>query len=35
MLDFLVNNATTIGGIGGGGIVLYILKKIPNDSICK
>lgn len=23
-----------IGGIGSGGIVLYILKKIPNESIC-
>ena len=34
MLDFLVSNATTIGGIGGGGIVLYVLKKIPNESIC-
>ena len=34
MLDFIVNNATTIGSVGGGGIVLYILKKIPNEHIC-
>ena len=34
LIDFLANNSGMIGGIGGGGIVLYILKKIPNDSIC-
>tara|TARA_Y100001972_G_C7655637_1_gene330184 strand:+ start:1019 stop:1300 length:282 start_codon:yes stop_codon:yes gene_type:complete len=34
MLDFLVSNSTLIGGVGGGGIVLYILKKIPNENIC-
>ena len=34
MLDFLVNNAGVIGGVGGGGIVLFILKKIPNEHIC-
>ena len=34
MLDFLVSNSGMIGGIAGGGIVLYILKKIPNESIC-
>ena len=34
MLDFLMSNAGLIGGVGGGGIVLYILKKIPNESIC-
>tara|TARA_Y100001963_G_scaffold119554_1_gene166822 strand:+ start:1414 stop:1695 length:282 start_codon:yes stop_codon:yes gene_type:complete len=34
MLDFITSNATMLGGIGGGGIVLYILKKIPNESIC-
>ena len=21
-------------GLGGGGVVLFILKKIPNDKIC-
>ena len=34
MFDFITSNATMLGGIGGGGIVLYILKKIPNESIC-
>ena len=34
LIDFLANNSGMIGGIGGGGIVLYILKKIPNESIC-
>ena len=34
MFDSLISNSTMIGGIGGGGIVLYILKKIPNESIC-
>ena len=22
-------------GIGGGGVVLWILKKVPNETICK
>ena len=22
-------------GIGGGGLVLWILKKVPNETICK
>ena len=34
MLDFLMSNAGVIGGVGGGGIVLFILKKIPNEHIC-
>ena len=34
MLDFLANNVATIGSVGGGGVVLYILKKIPNEHIC-
>ena len=34
MLEFLMSNAGMIGGVGGGGIVLYILKKIPNEHIC-
>ena len=33
-MDFLLNNITTIAGVGGGGIVMFILKKIPNDKIC-
>ena len=34
MLDFLADNASLLIGGTGGGIVLYILKKIPNDEIC-
>ena len=34
MLDFLSNNAGLLIGGTGGGIVLYILKKIPNKEIC-
>ena len=34
MLEFLMSNAGIISGVGGGGIVLYILKKIPNEHIC-
>ena len=34
MLDFLSNNAGLLMGGTGGGIVLYILKKIPNKEIC-
>ena len=34
MLEFLMSNATTIGTVGGGGVVLYILKKIPNEHMC-
>ena len=34
MLDFLANNAGLLMGGTGGGIVLYILKKIPNEEIC-
>ena len=34
MLDFLANNAGLLMGGTGGGIALYILKKIPNEEIC-
>ena len=34
MLDFLSNNVGLLIGGTGGGIVLYILKKIPNKEIC-
>ena len=34
MLDFLTNNAGLLVGGTGGGIVLFVLKKIPNDKIC-
>ena len=29
-----MNNITTIAGVGSGGAVMFILKKIPNDKIC-
>ena len=34
MLDFLSNNAELLIGGTGGGILLYVLKKIPNEEIC-
>ena len=34
MLDFLSNNAGLLIGATGGGIVLWVLKKIPNEDIC-
>ena len=33
-MDFLLNNITTIATVGSGGIVMVILKTIPNDKIC-
>lgn len=33
-MDFLLNNLGAVAGIGGGGIVMFVLKKIPNDKIC-
>ena len=34
MLDFITNNAGLLMGGTGGGIALYILKKVPNKEIC-
>ena len=34
-MEFLTNNLGLIGGISGGSIALFILKKIPNEEICK
>jgi|TARA_B100000700_G_C14887370_1_gene781053 hypothetical protein len=34
MLDFLSNNAGLLAGGTGAGIVLWVLKKIPNEEIC-
>jgi len=34
MLDFITNNVGLLAGGTGGGIVLYMLKKIPNKEIC-
>ena len=33
-MEFLTNNLGLIGGLSGGSIALFILKKIPNDKIC-
>ena len=34
MLDFLSSNTGLLMGGSGAGIVLYILKKVPNEQIC-
>ena len=34
MLDFITNNAGLLAGGTGGGLALYVLKKIPNEEIC-
>ena len=34
LMEFISSNAGVITGVGGGGILLYILRAIPNDSIC-
>ena len=34
MLDFLSSNTGLLVGGSGAGIVLYILKKVPNEQIC-
>jgi hypothetical protein len=34
-MDFIMNNIATIAGVGSGGILMVILKKIPNEKICK
>ena len=33
-MDFLLNNIGTIAGVGSGGIVMFVLKKIPKEKIC-
>jgi hypothetical protein len=35
MLESLMNNSAMLMGGGTAGIVLFILKKVPNESICK
>ncbi len=35
MLDFISNNAGIIAGAGGGGAILWFLKRVPNETICK
>ena len=34
-MDFIMNNIATIAGVGSGGILMVILKKSPNEKICK
>ena len=34
MLDFLANNTGLLTGATSGGILLYVLKRIPNEEIC-
>ena len=33
-MDIIFNNIATIAGVGTGGFIAVILKKIPNDKIC-
>ena len=34
MLDFITNNTGLLVGGTGAGLVLWVLKKIPNKEIC-
>ena len=34
MLESLMSNTTMLIGGGSAGILLWVLKKIPNDQIC-
>ena len=34
MLDFITNNTGLLAGGTGAGVVLWVLKKIPNKEIC-
>ena len=34
MLDFLINNTGLVAGGTGVTIVLWMLKKVPNEEIC-
>ena len=34
MLDFVMNNTGLLAGGGGAAIVLWVLKKVPNEEIC-
>ena len=33
-LTFLTNNLTLITGMSSAGLVLWVLKKVPNEHIC-
>ena len=34
MINFVTGNTTMLVGGGTAGIVLWVLKKVPNESIC-
>jgi hypothetical protein len=34
MFESLMNNATMLVGGGSAGVLLWILKKVPNENIC-
>ena len=34
IINFMTGNTTMLVGGGGAGIVLWVLKKVPNESIC-
>ena len=34
MVDFLMSNTTMLAGGGAAGIILWVLKKVPNQEIC-
>ena len=33
-LTFIINNLTLITGMSSAGLVLWVLKKVPNEHIC-
>ena len=35
VLNFMSNNTGLIAGGGTAGIVLWVLKKVPNETICQ
>ena len=34
MVDFLMSNSQLLAGGGAAGMVLWVLKKVPNNEIC-
>ena len=34
MLESLMNNTTMLIGGGSAGVLLWILKKVPNEDVC-
>tara|TARA_R110002020_G_scaffold174436_2_gene365923 strand:- start:43 stop:336 length:294 start_codon:yes stop_codon:yes gene_type:complete len=35
ILNFMSNNTGLLAGGGAAGMVLWVLKKVPNESICE